>query len=127
MRKTAPPVRVPTTKPGPAGRPRPISAGAPGKPPIVKPMADAPVGGRPYMPPVVMEGNNPAPTPGGRPYMPPVVMEGNNPAPTPGGMRDAPMTMRKGGAVKMASGGLASGHKAADGIAKRGKTKCKMY
>lgn len=28
---------------------------------------------------------------------------------------------------KMAGGGLAAGHKAADGIAKRGKTKCKTY
>jgi hypothetical protein len=36
----------------------------------------------------------------------------------PGGM------MKKGGSVKkMASGGLAAGHKAADGIARKGKTK----
>lgn len=38
------------------------------------------------------------------------------------------MTYKKGGAVKkMASGGVASASKRADGIASRGKTKCKMY
>ena len=38
--------------------------------------------------------------------------------------------MKKGGAVKvkkMASGGVTSASKRADGIASRGKTKCKMY
>jgi hypothetical protein len=37
------------------------------------------------------------------------------------------MGMKKGGGVKkMASGGLAAGHKSADGIASKGKTKGKM-
>ena len=37
------------------------------------------------------------------------------------------MPMKKGGtAKKMASGGLASGHKSADGIASKGKTKAKQ-
>ena len=35
----------------------------------------------------------------------------------------AEMGMKKGGKVKMAAGGLAPGHKAADGIAQRGKTR----
>ena len=35
----------------------------------------------------------------------------------------AEMGMKKGGKVKMAAGGLAAGHKAADGIAKKGKTR----
>ena len=46
--------------------------------------------------------------------------------PTP--MADTAMTgmMKKGGKVKkMAGGGLAAGHKSADGIAQRGKTKGK--
>jgi hypothetical protein len=34
--------------------------------------------------------------------------------------------MRKGGMAKMAAGGLAGGHKAADGVASKGKTKGKM-
>jgi hypothetical protein len=34
--------------------------------------------------------------------------------------------LKAGGKVKMASGGLAAGHKAADGIAKKGKTKAKQ-
>ena len=34
--------------------------------------------------------------------------------------------MKKGGMTKMASGGLAAGHKAADGVAKKGKTKGMM-
>ena len=39
----------------------------------------------------------------------------------------AEMPMRKGGtAKKMASGGLSSGHKSADGIAQKGKTKAKQ-
>jgi hypothetical protein len=39
----------------------------------------------------------------------------------------AEMPMKKGGtAKKMASGGLASGHKSADGIASKGKTKAKQ-
>ncbi len=33
--------------------------------------------------------------------------------------------LKAGGKVKMASGGLAAGHKAADGVAKKGKTKGK--
>lgn len=37
-----------------------------------------------------------------------------------------PMGMKKGGMTKMASGGLAAGHKSADGIASKGKTKGKM-
>ena len=41
--------------------------------------------------------------------------------------RMAPAVMKKGGAAKkMAGGGLAAGHKSADGIAKKGKTKTKM-
>ena len=35
----------------------------------------------------------------------------------------AEMGMKKGGKVKMAAGGLAAGHKSADGIAQRGKTR----
>jgi hypothetical protein len=38
----------------------------------------------------------------------------------------AEMGMKKGGKVKMAAGGLAAGHKQADGIAQRGKTKAKQ-
>ena len=34
--------------------------------------------------------------------------------------------MKKGGMTKMAAGGLAAGHKAADGVAKKGKTKGMM-
>ena len=34
--------------------------------------------------------------------------------------------MKSGGVKKMAGGGLASGHKSADGIAKKGKTDTKM-
>ena len=34
--------------------------------------------------------------------------------------------MKKGGMTKMAAGGLAAGHKAADGVAKKGKTKATM-
>lgn len=34
--------------------------------------------------------------------------------------------MKKGGMTKMAAGGLAAGHKAADGVAKKGKTKGTM-
>ena len=34
--------------------------------------------------------------------------------------------MKKGGMTKMAAGGLAAGHKSADGIAKKGKTKGTM-
>jgi hypothetical protein len=34
--------------------------------------------------------------------------------------------MKKGGMTKMAAGGLAAGHKAADGVASKGKTKGKM-
>jgi len=62
-----------------------------------------------------------------------VVMSGNTPAPTPGGVgRGTPMTMRKGGKAegmkKYANGGsVGSASKRADGIASRGKTKCKMY
>lgn len=42
--------------------------------------------------------------------------------------REAGIKFKKGGAVKkMASGGVASASKRADGIASRGKTKCKMY
>ena len=46
--------------------------------------------------------------------------------------RNRPYTerLKKGGAVKvkkMASGGVTSASKRADGIASRGKTKCKMY
>jgi hypothetical protein len=41
-------------------------------------------------------------------------------------MMDKAQMMKKGGAAKkMASGGLASGHKSADGIASKGKTKGK--
>ena len=48
------------------------------------------------------------------------------PAPPMGGMGGG-MGMKKGGmAKKMASGGLASGHKSADGIASKGKTKAKQ-
>jgi hypothetical protein len=37
------------------------------------------------------------------------------------------LAMKKGGSVKkMASGGLAAGHKAADGVARKGKTKAKQ-
>lgn len=36
------------------------------------------------------------------------------------------MGMKKGGMKKMASGGLAGGHKSADGIATKGKTKAKQ-
>lgn len=36
------------------------------------------------------------------------------------------MGMKKGGMKKMAAGGLAAGHKAADGIASKGKTKAKQ-
>lgn len=36
---------------------------------------------------------------------------------------ESEMGMKKGGKVKMASGGLAAGHKQADGIAKKGKTR----
>ena len=49
-------------------------------------------------------------------------------APTPPPM-GAPMApgMKKGGKTKkMAKGGLSSGHKAADGVASKGKTKAKM-
>ena len=39
----------------------------------------------------------------------------------------APMqTMKKGGMKKMAAGGLSSGHKSADGVASKGKTKAKQ-
>jgi len=42
--------------------------------------------------------------------------------------REAGIKFKKGGAVKkMASGGMTSASKRADGIASRGKTKCKMY
>ena len=42
-------------------------------------------------------------------------------------MAGAPGGMKKGGGVKkMASGGLAAGHKSADGIASKGKTKAKQ-
>lgn len=36
------------------------------------------------------------------------------------------MGMKKGGMKKMAGGGLASGHKSADGVASKGKTKAKQ-
>jgi len=39
---------------------------------------------------------------------------------------DEMMGMKKGGMKKMAAGGLSSGHKAADGVASKGKTKGKM-
>ena len=39
-------------------------------------------------------------------------------------MKDS--AMKNGGMTKMASGGLAAGHKAADGVASKGKTKGKM-
>jgi len=44
------------------------------------------------------------------------------------GKKDDKMPMKKGGmaAKKMASGGLAGGHKSADGIASKGKTKAKQ-
>lgn len=42
--------------------------------------------------------------------------------------REAGIKFKKGGAVKkMANGGVTSASKRADGIASRGKTKCKMY
>ena len=42
-------------------------------------------------------------------------------------MMDKTQMMKRGGAAKkMASGGLAAGHKSADGIASKGKTKGKM-
>jgi hypothetical protein len=42
--------------------------------------------------------------------------------------REAGIKFKKGGAVKkMASGGVTSASKRADGVASRGKTKCKMY
>ena len=50
---------------------------------------------------------------------------GAPPAPPMGGMGGG-MGMKKGGMAKMASGGLASGHKSADGIASKGKTKAKQ-
>jgi hypothetical protein len=34
--------------------------------------------------------------------------------------------MKKGGMAKMATGGLAGGHKSADGIASKGKTKARQ-
>jgi len=39
---------------------------------------------------------------------------------------DGKGAMKHGGMAKMASGGLAAGHKAADGVATKGKTKGKM-
>jgi hypothetical protein len=49
------------------------------------------------------------------------------PRPPAGGMGGGMGMMKKGGmAKKMASGGLAAGHKAADGVATKGKTKGAM-
>ena len=49
------------------------------------------------------------------------------PRPPAGGMGGGMGMMKKGGMTKkMASGGLAAGHKAADGVASKGKTKAKM-
>jgi hypothetical protein len=49
------------------------------------------------------------------------------PRPPAGGMGGGMGMMKKGGtAKKMASGGLAAGHKAADGVASKGKTKGAM-
>jgi hypothetical protein len=41
-------------------------------------------------------------------------------------MADSMMGMKKGGMKKMAAGGLSSGHKSANGIAQKGKTKAKQ-
>jgi hypothetical protein len=51
---------------------------------------------------------------------------GGEPLPPPPDEVELPKDMFKKKKVKMASGGLAAGHKAADGVAVRGKTKAKQ-
>lgn len=58
-------------------------------------------------------------------------MKGKDKKMLDGGMAVVPVrrtaVMKKGGAPKkMAAGGLAAGHKTADGVAQRGKTKAKQ-
>jgi len=50
---------------------------------------------------------------------------GGEPLPPPPDEVELPKDMFKKKKVKMASGGLAAGHKAADGVAHKGKTKAK--
>jgi hypothetical protein len=53
-------------------------------------------------------------------------MGGGAPAPAPQAPMGGMGGMKKGGMTKMAGGGLAGGHKSADGIASKGKTKGKQ-
>ena len=78
------------------------------------------------------EGGRMATTKMGKPVMKPGMSTAKDGMKKPTPMADtmmagAPGGMKKGGGVKkMASGGLASGHKSADGIASKGKTKAKQ-
>lgn len=82
-------------------------------------------GGRPRIPP-----RDAGTGAGPRPRIPPRdIGTGNVPPPGIGPIKQAlnKPAMKKGGSVKkMASGGLAAGHKAADGVARKGKTKAKQ-
>jgi len=90
------PVTNPVSRPPTPMPPNPVSRPLPG------PRGTGPTDGGP---------RNPGPMPKPRTPIKQVLNK-------PGGM------MKKGGSVKkMASGGLAAGHKAADGIARKGKTK----
>ena len=73
-------------------------------------------------------GGEMAPTKMGKPVMKPGMSTAKVGMKRPTPMADTAMTgmMKKGGKVKkMAGGGLAAGHKSADGIASKGKTKGK--